>query len=479
MTTAESSALSGVVKNVAVSDGSDGDVLLFDRRLYQRAHDQWLLGDWESLAKLDRKTVEPHPERARLALLAAVAQQRVGTPERARLWASLAREWGCDRELMSRVLLADAYDTLSLASAAKGDDKRAERFIEQSAALMLPDTSRTFLLPIKHRQQDERLERARRLYRMRVAADRAVCANESLALASKTQGYLDHPRFSASAYRYYQTLDESTDPKPFLLLDAKSLPRSGLHYLKNTLSRLLQQHFSFCEWYQEPGCCKKQPCATTAFSEAAAHNHVLRIRLIKSHDFNLDDPIFPALSHLHRVILVRDPLFVLTSYFALDELSRYRGFLSDHGVNLEKIWLSHEPEMVAQAYRLVDQCYEPLDMPKLEQWLTEKTGYIHGFLDKWVYSAIHRSDPFTHILRYEDIDAYIVGLLSSLTPWADEPTRARLEAFSAASRPEFKPRSDPFTVNSVRVSEYLVERADLFRAMADSIRLPERLDGGH
>lgn len=465
---------SEILSNTAINRRSDLEVFPFDRHLYQRAHEQWLFGDWESLIKLNQQALETHPERAKLALLVAAAHQQVGTPEQVRIFACLAKEWGCDRKLMSRVLIAGACETLSLASAVKGDLKRAERLIQQSAKLVLPGASSQFVAPIKKLQQSEKIKRAQHLRQMRIAASCPASLDASpTSKDSEHPSYLDHPRFSASAYQYYQTLSDAKDRQPFLLIDSKSLPRSGLHYLKNTLARLLQKHFSFCEWYQEPGCCKKQPCAITAFAESAESRHELRIRLIKSHDFNLDDPVFPALSQLRRLVLIRDPLFVLTSYFALDQLSRYKAFLSRHGINLEKIFLSHESELVSQAYRLIDQCYEPIEAPELEQWLTDKTKYINGFLEKWVYSEADHPNPYTHVMHYEDIDAYIVELLLPLMHWVDESTKMRIEEFAVASKSQFKPRNDPFQVDSVCISEYLVGQADLFRGMADSIRLPK------
>ena len=43
----------------------------YDETLLERARVQWQFGDWDSLAALDRVTLQHHPERGRLALLAA------------------------------------------------------------------------------------------------------------------------------------------------------------------------------------------------------------------------------------------------------------------------------------------------------------------------------------------------------------------------------------------------------------------------
>ncbi len=99
----------------------------------------------------------------------------------------------------------------------------------------------------------------------------------------------------------------------YIQFDTKSLPRSGLHYMKRTFSKILDEYFSFCEWYQEPGCCKKMPCTLTGYSQQVEKTQTARLRLTKSHDFALDDPVFLPMFSLRRVILVRQPLHLLTS----------------------------------------------------------------------------------------------------------------------------------------------------------------------
>ncbi len=41
----------------------------YDENLLERARTQWQFGDWASLMKLERDTLQHHPDRAKLALL--------------------------------------------------------------------------------------------------------------------------------------------------------------------------------------------------------------------------------------------------------------------------------------------------------------------------------------------------------------------------------------------------------------------------
>ena len=81
----------------------------YDPHLLDNARTQWQFGDWDSLIKLQRDNLEAHPERAKLALLAAAGHSQVGDMNTARDFVQLARDWGCDKQLISRVLVAGVY----------------------------------------------------------------------------------------------------------------------------------------------------------------------------------------------------------------------------------------------------------------------------------------------------------------------------------------------------------------------------------
>jgi hypothetical protein len=54
-----------------IEHASDQSLVPYDENLLARSRTQWQFGDWESLAKLDRDALQHHPDRAKLALLAA------------------------------------------------------------------------------------------------------------------------------------------------------------------------------------------------------------------------------------------------------------------------------------------------------------------------------------------------------------------------------------------------------------------------
>ena len=64
----------------------------FDENLLERARTQWQFGDWQSLAQLSRDTLQHHPDRAKLALLAAAGRLQTGQDAEARQHIRLAQD---------------------------------------------------------------------------------------------------------------------------------------------------------------------------------------------------------------------------------------------------------------------------------------------------------------------------------------------------------------------------------------------------
>ena len=50
----------------------------YDENLLEKSRTQWQFGDWDSLAQIDREQIQHHPDRARLALLAAAGRLQNG-----------------------------------------------------------------------------------------------------------------------------------------------------------------------------------------------------------------------------------------------------------------------------------------------------------------------------------------------------------------------------------------------------------------
>lgn len=114
----------------------------YDQGLLDRAREQWRRGDWASLQELAPGEIEQHPDRARLALLAAAGHHAAGQRAAARLFAQRAAEWGCDRTLIARVLIGGVHNTLARAAVATGRQReRALRHFEQAVAAGAPGST--------------------------------------------------------------------------------------------------------------------------------------------------------------------------------------------------------------------------------------------------------------------------------------------------------------------------------------------------
>lgn len=102
-----------------------GEWVAYDENLLERSRTQWQFGDWESLTTLSRETLQHHPDRAKLALLAAAGQQQQGDMAAARQFIRLAQDWGASKKLISQVLIAGVHNTLGRVAALNGQQNRA------------------------------------------------------------------------------------------------------------------------------------------------------------------------------------------------------------------------------------------------------------------------------------------------------------------------------------------------------------------
>lgn len=125
----------------------------YDENLLELTRMHWQSGDWVSLAKLQRETLQHHPDRERLALLAAGGHQQLGNMSAARELARLAQDWGCSRKLISQVLIAGMHNTLGRASAIAGRSHEALGHFEKAVDIAAP--SEDGRSPVEKRIQGE------------------------------------------------------------------------------------------------------------------------------------------------------------------------------------------------------------------------------------------------------------------------------------------------------------------------------------
>lgn len=257
-------------------------------------------------------------------------------------------------------------------------------------------------------------------------------------------------------------------PHRHLLLESKSLPRSGLHYMKRLFTRALGERFSFCEWYHEPDCCRKMPCTAAGAcsgTDACGSARQASVRLVKSHDFELRDPTNTPAQGSMRVVLVRDPLYVLTSWYTLDCISRYAGRLTECGIEPREIWYRHDPERVAAAFEVIDACFTDPATEDLKTWLESKSTFITAFLHKWALPAVEHRIPGVEVVPYEGIAAFVGRVLVD---------SGRDAAAGVGHDAAFRPRVSPWSAPSRKLGDCLARNARLFQRFAWRVRGADR-----
>jgi hypothetical protein len=147
---------------VAVDASSEQAVIPYDENLLERARTQWQFGDWYSLSQLDRDDLQHHPDRAKLALLAAAGQFQVGEIERARQFIRLALDWGCSEKLLLQILAAGVHNSLGRMSALAGQEVRAFRHFELAIRIGTPGSDTRLLAEARTRAQLQDLKMPRR-----------------------------------------------------------------------------------------------------------------------------------------------------------------------------------------------------------------------------------------------------------------------------------------------------------------------------
>lgn len=125
----------------------------YDENLLERARTQWQFGDWDSLSKLGRNTLQHHPDRAKLALLVAAGHMQQGDTQSARQFTQFAQDWGCSKKLVGQVLIAGVYNSLGRASAVIGEELRALKHFETAIAIGTPGSEMRLITQARVGQQ--------------------------------------------------------------------------------------------------------------------------------------------------------------------------------------------------------------------------------------------------------------------------------------------------------------------------------------
>jgi hypothetical protein len=138
---------------VESSENTDSRLVPYDENMLERSRTQWQFGDWQSLAQLQRETLQHHPDRAKLALLAAAGHQHLGNMSAARQFTRLAQDWGCNKKLISQILIAGVHNTLGRAAAIGGRQQQALQHFENSVKIATPGGDLRLLVQARAREE--------------------------------------------------------------------------------------------------------------------------------------------------------------------------------------------------------------------------------------------------------------------------------------------------------------------------------------
>ena len=267
-----------------------------------------------------------------------------------------------------------------------------------------------------------------------------------------------------------------SDLPDFVLVESKSLPRSGHHYLKNLLHTVTNGQFSYCESYHEPGCCKANPCGVNAYWHYARLKQVNHLRLIKSHDFLLNNKIFNCMPGMYRLIQIREPFDLLVSWLELAQLEVNKVDLKENNIDLQRIYLYHETSLLQSAWEIIDSIGKTMNAEQSKEWLISKKHYINSFLAKWVPISNSISGKESHncgnfVLRYQDMKdpTELLNLL-------------KIKDFARIDIPSFKPnvqnvlkRKSTYVTNLIESNFALIQ--EISREIEDAA--PLLADGGN
>jgi len=104
----------------------------YDSSLLERARTQWQFCDWQSLVQLNRDTLQHHPDRAKLILLAAAGRLQTGQDVEAKQYIRLAQDWGVSKKLISHILITGVYNCLKRAAAISNQQHCAQKYFENT-----------------------------------------------------------------------------------------------------------------------------------------------------------------------------------------------------------------------------------------------------------------------------------------------------------------------------------------------------------
>ena len=122
------------------------------------AREQWQRGDWAALADMTLDQLQDHPDRAKLALLAAAGHMQLGRNDQGADLLRQAKAWGCNPQLMRQVVIAGVHNTLGKAAALADMPDRADQHFAASLRTVMPMQSGKQQINLRRDTQMQPLE---------------------------------------------------------------------------------------------------------------------------------------------------------------------------------------------------------------------------------------------------------------------------------------------------------------------------------
>ncbi len=148
-----------------------GEALFEHPPLLESSRTKWQYGEWRDLAAIPLDSLEEHPDRAKIALLIGAAKAQLGDISAARTLLRQAHGWGCQRDLIARVLASAVHNSLGRIAVCLDDDDGATRHFEEALTLVEPRADAPLLA---------RTRRVRETARMGLLPDAATLIGEDL-----------------------------------------------------------------------------------------------------------------------------------------------------------------------------------------------------------------------------------------------------------------------------------------------------------
>lgn len=136
-----------------MADATSASMVPYDENLLERARNQWQFGDWQSLSQLSRESLQHHPDRAKLILMAAAGNLQMGNSTAARQFIRQAQNWGVCSRLINQILIAGVHNSLGRAAILSQQHRSALHHFERAVAIGTPGADEKLLSQARMHEQ--------------------------------------------------------------------------------------------------------------------------------------------------------------------------------------------------------------------------------------------------------------------------------------------------------------------------------------